>query len=138
LKNLEGLHFIEVAFPPGALRALASLGTLKTVAIERTWLVHADLVDLAEIHGLKHLSLLNMGIGDRSVETLGRMTSLTSLEVWDKKITRDGRERLKSLLPDCLLCVNGHFLHGPAEDEFDDGSELDCEEAAPAAPPAKK
>ena len=102
-------------------------------------MVHADLVDLAEIRGLKQLSLRNMGIGDRSVETLGRMTSLKSLEVWDRTITRQGRERLKTLLPDCgVLYINGRVLDGPSEDNYEDGSELDLAEAAPAAPPAKK
>ena len=84
------------------LSALPNLETLSLPHLKQ--LSNRGVSAIAKLQNLKQLSLWYCEqVDDQAVPDLGQLTSLSKLDTRGTKISQDGRKRLQTLLPNCIL-----------------------------------
>lgn len=101
-KKLVLMNF-ESSTLEGSLALLRRFTCLEMLDLSRSNIDAGNLASLADLASLKQLRLSSCKFEDADVDTLGRMTQLEKMWLLDTDLTKDGYERLRSLLPDCQV-----------------------------------
>ena len=104
--KLQTLNVSRTNVHDQGLNTIARLASLKSLGLEGPpWgppdnrLTDAGLAALTRLKHLEWLSLAHTGVGDPCIEHLGRLKSLTALQLQDTEVSPRGLLRLKRLLP---------------------------------------
>ncbi len=85
------------------LELLKTCKTLRKLNLSRCQLKNSDLVSVSRISQLDDLALDGNEISDAGIKALATLKSLKKLSILDCKVSVDGVERLKKLLPNCEI-----------------------------------
>ncbi|HMO81598.1 MAG TPA: hypothetical protein PKD24_12485 [Pyrinomonadaceae bacterium] len=87
------------------LSFLSPLTRLQCLCISGTDITDKGIAHLSTLRSLKYLDLADCAISDRSLPVLSELTSLKELFVNETRITSDGVEELRSVLPFCEIFI---------------------------------
>lgn len=105
--KLAELRFLEISHTNLSDQGLAHLANhpkLESLNLIKTRITSAGLMHLNDVKSLRCLNLgYNPAIDDAAVEHLAAMSHLTELNLAGTKLSRRGRDALKSALPNCAV-----------------------------------
>ena len=104
LKRLEHLSLVADTPTNSALSTIvAHHPDLVTLLTEHFNVNDDGLSELTKLSDLRILGLADSPVTDASVDTIGSMKALTQLIIQGTQISRDGLQRLQTMLPNCRI-----------------------------------
>jgi hypothetical protein len=83
--------------------AIAEMGELRRLSLDRTRFDPRDLALVGRCQNLRHLNLVGTATTDAALDSLGGLTGLERLYLWQSSVSAAGVDRFLASVPDCAV-----------------------------------
>jgi hypothetical protein len=111
--NLSQLFLYETAITDEGVAHFQKLHRLKMLSLSRTKVGDLAMIYLSKLPELEYLSVGDTQVSDAAIESFLKIPALKEIELHDTRMTSDGINRLRPLLPNCMINGQG----GPGLDK---------------------